>query len=213
MQFPRRDLPTSQSGLQTPKKIGGGGGGAPPSSRPSTPPPNTPGELVNGSAVLAAALQKKLTRKRKAPSIEAEVRTAQVSPASQPQAVPPICVPVIPPVAAVIAPVAVPVPPVVTEINAVLGGGGPPAIPGVESPGKRTSGSLVTHHHDDVVTRMKNVEMIELGHKRIRPWYFSPYPQVLGGARRQQSQDSGVSLALSFEGPLTTQLTYYTVFT
>jgi hypothetical protein len=33
-------------------------------------------------------------------------------------------------------------------------------------------------HHDDVVTRMKNVEMIELGRHRIRPWYFSPYPQV-----------------------------------
>jgi len=32
--------------------------------------------------------------------------------------------------------------------------------------------------HDDVVTRMKNVEMIELGLNRISPWYFSPYPQV-----------------------------------
>lgn len=34
-------------------------------------------------------------------------------------------------------------------------------------------------HHDDIVTRMKNVEMIELGKYRIRPWYFSPYPQEL----------------------------------
>lgn len=33
--------------------------------------------------------------------------------------------------------------------------------------------------HDDVVTRMKNVEMIELGLNRISPWYFSPYPQVM----------------------------------
>lgn len=33
-------------------------------------------------------------------------------------------------------------------------------------------------HHDDIVTRMKNIEMIELGKYRIRPWYFSPYPQV-----------------------------------
>lgn len=32
--------------------------------------------------------------------------------------------------------------------------------------------------HDDVVTRMKNVEMIELGLNKISPWYFSPYPQV-----------------------------------
>ena len=35
------------------------------------------------------------------------------------------------------------------------------------------------HGHDDVVTRMKNIEMIELGRYRIRPWYFSPYPQEL----------------------------------
>lgn len=41
----------------------------------------------------------------------------------------------------------------------------------------RQSGSMVTHH-DDVVTRMKNVEMIELGKHRINPWYFAPYPQV-----------------------------------
>lgn len=41
----------------------------------------------------------------------------------------------------------------------------------------RQSGSMVTHH-DDVVTRMKNIEMIELGRTRIKPWYFAPYPQV-----------------------------------
>ena len=35
------------------------------------------------------------------------------------------------------------------------------------------------HGHDDVVTRMKNIEMIELGRYRIKPWYFSPYPQEL----------------------------------
>lgn len=40
------------------------------------------------------------------------------------------------------------------------------------------TGSLVSHH-DDIVTRMKNIEMIELGQHRIRPWYFSPYPQEL----------------------------------
>lgn len=44
-------------------------------------------------------------------------------------------------------------------------------------PTPRQSGSMVTHH-DDVVTRMKNVEMIELGKHRIKPWYFAPYPQV-----------------------------------
>lgn len=45
------------------------------------------------------------------------------------------------------------------------------------SPSPRTTGSLVAHH-DDLITRMKNIEMIELGGHRIRPWYFSPYPQV-----------------------------------
>lgn len=53
---------------------------------------------------------------------------------------------------------------------------GPPT-PG--APGTpRTTGSLLIQSHDDVVTRMKNVEMIELGRHRIRPWYFAPYPQV-----------------------------------
>ena len=45
--------------------------------------------------------------------------------------------------------------------------------------GPRTTGSLVSHCHDDVVRRMKNIDLIELGRHRIRPWYFSPYPQVL----------------------------------
>lgn len=34
-------------------------------------------------------------------------------------------------------------------------------------------------HNDDIITRMKNIEMIVLGKHRIRPWYFSPYPQVI----------------------------------
>jgi len=41
----------------------------------------------------------------------------------------------------------------------------------------RQTGSMVAHH-DDAVTRMKNIELIELGQFRIKPWYFSPYPQV-----------------------------------
>lgn len=43
----------------------------------------------------------------------------------------------------------------------------------------RTSGSLSTHHPDDLLTRIKNIEMLELGRHRMRPWYFSPYPQEL----------------------------------
>lgn len=45
--------------------------------------------------------------------------------------------------------------------------------------GPRTSGSLTVHHNDDIVTRIKNIEMLELGRHRIRPWYFSPYPSEL----------------------------------
>lgn len=123
--------------------IGGGGGGGggsinslvnPPSnerlhvtkevSRPSSPlapSPDTSG-LMNGSAVLAAALQKKMNRKRKGTVPENED--------SQ------------------------------------------------DAPGPRMSGSMVSHH-DDIVTRMKNIELIELGRHRIKPWYFAPYPQEM----------------------------------
>ncbi|KAK2160256.1 hypothetical protein LSH36_137g04000 [Paralvinella palmiformis] len=42
----------------------------------------------------------------------------------------------------------------------------------------RQTGSMVSHH-DDIITRMKNIQMIEIGKHRITPWYFSPYPQEL----------------------------------
>ena len=46
----------------------------------------------------------------------------------------------------------------------------------------RQTGSLAAPGSiDDVVTRMKNIELIELGKHRIQPWYFSPYPQELVG--------------------------------
>lgn len=42
------------------------------------------------------------------------------------------------------------------------------------------TGSLVSDRsHDDIITRMKNIECIELGRHRLKPWYFSPYPQEL----------------------------------
>ena len=44
----------------------------------------------------------------------------------------------------------------------------------------RQTGSLAAPGSmDDVVTRMKNIELIELGRHRIKPWYFSPYPQEM----------------------------------
>ena len=43
----------------------------------------------------------------------------------------------------------------------------------------RQTGSMSAHHDTlDIVTRMKNIELIEIGKYRIKPWYFSPYPQV-----------------------------------
>lgn len=34
-------------------------------------------------------------------------------------------------------------------------------------------------HNEDALTRIRNIEMVELGRYRIQPWYFSPYPQEL----------------------------------
>ncbi|XP_046750169.1 histone acetyltransferase Tip60 [Diprion similis] len=122
VQFPRRDGTAPGTGAATPKK-------QVPSRPPS--PNNVIPEPVNGSAVLQAALQKKISRKRKATFLDNE--DSQEAP---PQPVP-------------------------------------------AATGPRSTGSLVAHHHDDVVTRMKNIELIELGRHRIKPWYFSPYPQEM----------------------------------
>eukprot|EP00042_Codosiga_hollandica_P045850 m.472472 g.472472 ORF g.472472 m.472472 type:complete len:391 (-) comp57112_c0_seq4:3522-4694(-) len=48
-------------------------------------------------------------------------------------------------------------------------------------PSPATGGSMrhPAGYEDDVVTRMKNIEMIELGQYRVKPWYFSPYPEPL----------------------------------
>ncbi|THD20082.1 Histone acetyltransferase [Fasciola hepatica] len=44
----------------------------------------------------------------------------------------------------------------------------------------RQTGSMVcSNHEQDTVTRIRNLEWIELGRYRIKPWYFSPYPQEL----------------------------------
>ncbi|XP_075534581.1 histone acetyltransferase KAT5-like isoform X4 [Dermacentor variabilis] len=46
-----------------------------------------------------------------------------------------------------------------------------------EASGSRTGGS--TAAQNDVVSRVKNIHMIELGQYGIKPWYFSPYPEEL----------------------------------
>ncbi|XP_014274750.1 histone acetyltransferase Tip60 [Halyomorpha halys] len=127
--------------VQYPRRDGGVGGTSTPSKKANVPTsrPSSPQELVNGNAVLAAAVQKKISRKRKAP-------TPSIEPEQPPPPPPAVCGK--------------------EDANSSL-----PGIP-------RLTGSMIAHN-DDVVTRMKNVEMIELGLHRIRPWYFSPYPQEL----------------------------------
>lgn len=130
VQFPRKDgtATGTNTGVSTPKRVTTT---HPNVSRPSSPVQAPTPELVNGNAVLAAALQKRMSRKRKntdtrpAPS-ESNEDTNEDTPTTP-----------------------------------------------------RQSGSMVQGHHDDVVTRMKNVQMIELGRHRIKPWYFAPYPPEL----------------------------------
>ena len=43
----------------------------------------------------------------------------------------------------------------------------------------RMQGSMVPVVHEDVVTRIKNIQTIYLGRHLIEPWYFAPYPQEL----------------------------------
>lgn len=140
VQFPRRDgTQTGQNtGVTTPNKkqlniISGS------VSRPTSPV--IPNDIVNGSAVLAAALQKKLNRKRRAPSGSLNNSFEQIK-----------------------------------KVEAIPIENNEDSEEGLQ-PTPRQSGSMVAHQ-DDVVTRMKNIEMIELGCNRIKPWYFAPYPQV-----------------------------------
>lgn len=66
VQFPRKDGTTTgqNTGVTTPKRLNlPAASSMPTSSRPASPVSGN--ELVNGSAVLAAALQKKINRKRK----------------------------------------------------------------------------------------------------------------------------------------------------
>ncbi|XP_030555967.1 histone acetyltransferase Tip60-like [Drosophila novamexicana] len=57
-------------------------------------------------------------------------------------------------------------------------GGNVNGTQGGTKPKSRSSCSTLRHQHN-VVARMKNVEIIELGRYRIKPWYFSPYPEEL----------------------------------
>jgi len=76
IQFPRKDGTQAGTGLSTPKKLGASGTTG--SSRPSSPlAASSASDLtVNGSALLAAALQKRNGRKRKIGSVGKEETTS-----------------------------------------------------------------------------------------------------------------------------------------
>lgn len=122
------------------------------SSRPSSPGPATPTteHLVTGTTVLAAALQKKNARKRRGGPGGGSMSSGG---ASIDEEVPTLDT-------------SVSVPNTPVTLTA-------PSTP-------RMTGSLAAPGTgDDIITRMKNIELIELGRHRIKPWYFSPYPQEL----------------------------------
>lgn len=174
VQFPRRDgtQTGASTGVTTPKKHLSVAGSV---SRPTSPQP-AGGEMVNGNAVLAAALQKKINRKRKVNSIAVPPKEdnvpknnsniLQINSAPLPLSAPPAVTAAAAAAPTESSPATMPV--TTNEEGSQDGKNGTP----------RQSGSMVTIHQDDVVTRMKNIEMIELGKHRIKPWYFSPYPQV-----------------------------------
>lgn len=93
VQFPRKDG-SKEPGSATPKRIGLGGGQIPSSagsvtpqpvekerqtSRPTSPVSSLTPDFISGSTVLATALQKKMSRKRKGTSLEADVSFTSVS--------------------------------------------------------------------------------------------------------------------------------------
>ncbi|XP_030245692.1 histone acetyltransferase Tip60 [Drosophila navojoa] len=189
VQFPRRDGPQTgtSTGVTTPKRHHSLAGSV---SRPTSPQPQNAGglsgaiaggsmansnsgtELVNGNNVLAAALQKRINRRRKVhgPHHSQSVQQQQQAQAQQPQTPQTPQTPVHVTGDGGLLPT--------TSLGAAAAAGNDDASQDGKMATPRQSGSMVTHQ-DDVVTRMKNVEMIELGRHRIKPWYFSPYPQEL----------------------------------
>ena len=176
------------SGLQTPKKQTSASlaTSAVP-SRPSSPAneKDIHGEVGSGtpvtaSGVLAAALQKKNARKRRggagggsvsscaSPAITittpGELAANGRGPSIDEESLSGLAEPGTP--------------------NLAVGGSGAVVVPpgsvnGTPGTPRQTGSLAVPGQHDDIVTRMKNIELIELGKHRIKPWYFSPYPQEL----------------------------------
>ncbi|KAG7163445.1 Histone acetyltransferase Tip60-like [Homarus americanus] len=152
IQYPRRDLASAATtGLNTPKKTLTGATNSRPSSPGLTPDP------ITGPSVLAALQQKQQkNRKRKLDHSESKSPPAQEEEVRRPS--------------------------IGSSIGSSIGGLGdieiPPLLTQQQSLPRQT-GSLATHSDDHAITRIKNMKMIELGKYRIKPWYFSPYPQEI----------------------------------
>jgi len=149
------------TGLNTPKKLASLTSGA--TSRPPSPGVEE-NNLVTGPTVLQAALRKKTAQKRKSQS-STETQEPPVSESSLFSSSVESSVAVAPSV------------PPILEKKEPEKIGKPSLSTLATSSAPRLTGSLAAPGtHDDAITRMKNVELIELGRHRIKPWYFSPYP-------------------------------------
>ncbi|XP_072407244.1 histone acetyltransferase KAT5 isoform X6 [Chiloscyllium punctatum] len=164
IQFPKKEAKTpTKNGL--------------PGSRPSSPERDLKKTLDLSLHTSAAGIGKTIpTPKRK---LEAVSLTTQCSPATPVAPAPEIPTPVFAQNGSVRRPVSV-----VTGRKRKAGCLGTDEDSQDSSDGipsaPRMTGSLVSDRsHDDIVTRMKNIECIELGRHRLKPWYFSPYPQEL----------------------------------
>jgi len=74
--------------------------------------------------------------------------------------------------------------PAAAAADAGDGKNGTPSKDGKESePKKQRSGGSMrrgeSNGHDDVASRIRNIEELALGSHRITPWYFSPYPEAI----------------------------------
>eukprot|EP00088_Acartia_fossae_P057326 TRINITY_DN6688_c0_g1_i1.p1 TRINITY_DN6688_c0_g1~~TRINITY_DN6688_c0_g1_i1.p1 ORF type:complete len:534 (+),score=99.93 TRINITY_DN6688_c0_g1_i1:67-1668(+) len=147
---------------------------APPSSGVASRPPS-PGleesPIVTGTTVLQAALQKKTARKRKSQSstetLVTDDSSSSLSTANNS--------------------LSASLTSANSSLSASLSGGLSDVTLNIDNKKEvekttapRLTGSLAAPGtHDDAITRMKNVELIELGRHRIKPWYFAPYPVEL----------------------------------
>ncbi|CAL4106675.1 unnamed protein product, partial [Meganyctiphanes norvegica] len=152
IQYPRRDLASSgTTGLNTPKKSTTN------SSRPTSPILGND-QMITGPSVLAALQQKQQKNNRKRKLDQTEIKLSPFLP--------------------------IEVGLTAEEVSSRGSVGcltdldiqpATPVLPTVP----RQTGSLAAHGDDHAITRIKNMRMIELGKYRIKPWYFSPYPQEI----------------------------------